>query len=260
MRSLIFLTHCVGVGLCVLSRESPSQAKHQWRCFSRTIQPLLFATFVRSEKTTEHELQDRRSFELFTFKIEKGALLLLVMNLNEVQIKVVLYLHRDLSWKDFFFFALRILIFSWLGGCSLLAFIVSSFPITPLSWMKGTMALTRVLLTHFIATVIMLVAYCTTLMSNHQELYYHFRKWLDLLVVLGGKSINHVFATFNKVRSSQNTSCPKFSGFTKSKEPLEPLCSCRATVSGHNPRCVFIFWFLIMTFSVRWAFLFSAEL
>lgn len=135
------------------------------RSFSSTILPSLFATFVKSVKTTKHKLCDRTSFVYIEERKRRSAaaFLIITMNLNEVQIKVVPYPHRDLSWKDFLFFflSLRILIFSWLGGCSLLAFIVSSFPITPLSWMKGTMALTRVLLTHFITTVIMFVAYCT---------------------------------------------------------------------------------------------------
>lgn len=172
MMSLIFLTYCVGVSLCVLSREPPSDADLQCsdsfrpsaRSFSSTILPSLFATFVKSVKTTKHKLCDRTSFVYIEERKRRSAaaFLIMTMNLNEVQIKVVPYPHRDLSWKDFlFFFSLRILIFSWLGGCSLLAFIVSSFPITPLSWMKGTMALTRVLLTHFITTVIMFVAYCT---------------------------------------------------------------------------------------------------
>lgn len=172
MMSLIFLTYCVGVSLCVLSREPPSDADLQCsdsfrpsaRSFSSTILPSLFATFVKSVKTTKHKLCDRTSFVYIEERKRRSAaaFLIITMNLNEVQIKVVPYPHRDLSWKDFlFFFSLRILIFSWLGGCSLLAFIVSSFPITPLSWMKGTMALTRVLLTHFITTVIMFVAHCT---------------------------------------------------------------------------------------------------
>lgn len=132
--------------------------------FLAQILPSLFATFVKSVKTTKHKLCDRTSFVYIEERKRRSAaaFLIITMNLNEVQIKVVPYPHRDLSWKDFlFFFSLRILIFSWLGGCSLLAFIVSSFPITPLSWMKGTMALTRVLLTHFITTVILFVAYCT---------------------------------------------------------------------------------------------------
>lgn len=168
-----YFSHIVSVSVFAFYPENLHQMQicnvltvsvRQRGAFLAQILPSLFATFVKSEKTTKHKLCDRTSFVYIEERKRRSAaaFLIITMNLNEVQIKVVPYPHRDLSWKDFlFFFSLRILIFSWLGGCSLLAFIVSSFPITPLSWMKGTMALTRVLLTHFITTVIMFVAYCT---------------------------------------------------------------------------------------------------
>lgn len=168
-----YFSHIVSVSVFAFYPENLHQMQicnvltvsvRQRGAFLAQILPSLFATFVKSVKTTKHKLCDRTSFVYIEERKRRSAaaFLIMTMNLNEVQIKVVPYPHRDLSWKDFlFFFSLRILIFSWLGGCSLLAFIVSSFPITPLSWMKGTMALTRVLLTHFITTVIMFVAYCT---------------------------------------------------------------------------------------------------
>lgn len=168
-----YFSHIVSVSVFAFYPENLHQMQicnvltvsvRQRGAFLAQILPSLFATFVKSVKTTKHKLCDRTSFVYIEERKRRSAaaFLIITMNLNEVQIKVVPYPHRDLSWKDFlFFFSLRILIFSWLGGCSLLAFIVSSFPITPLSWMKGTMALTRVLLTHFITTVIMFVAYCT---------------------------------------------------------------------------------------------------
>lgn len=169
-----YFSHIVSVSVFAFYPENLHQMQicnvltvsvRQRGAFLAQILPSLFATFVKSEKTTKHKLCDRTSFVYIEERKRRSAaaFLIMTMNLNEVQIKVVPYPHRDLSWKDFLFFflSLRILIFSWLGGCSLLAFIVSSFPITPLSWMKGTMALTRVLLTHFITTVIMFVAYCT---------------------------------------------------------------------------------------------------
>lgn len=169
-----YFSHIVSVSVFAFYPENLHQMQicnvltvsvRQRGAFLAQILPSLFATFVKSVKTTKHKLCDRTSFVYIEERKRRSAaaFLIITMNLNEVQIKVVPYPHRDLSWKDFLFFflSLRILIFSWLGGCSLLAFIVSSFPITPLSWMKGTMALTRVLLTHFITTVIMFVAYCT---------------------------------------------------------------------------------------------------
>lgn len=169
-----YFSHIVSVSVFAFYPENLHQMQicnvltvsvRQRGAFLAQILPSLFATFVKSVKTTKHKLCDRTSFVYIEERKRRSAaaFLIITMNLNEVQIKVVPYPHRDLSWKDFLFFflSLRILIFSWLGGCSLLAFIVSSFPITPLSWMKGTMALTRVLLTHFITTVILFVAYCT---------------------------------------------------------------------------------------------------
>lgn len=194
MMSLIFLTYCVGVSLCVLSRRPPSDADLQCsdsfrlsaKSFSSTILPSLFATFVKSVKTTKHKLCDRKSFVYIEERKRRSAaaFLIITMNLNEVQIKVVPYPHRDLSWKDFLFFfftedfnfllARRLLSFSFY--CEFFSYYSSQLneghdgtdPSAPHSL-------------HYHGHPVCCVLYANVPMSYHQELYYHFGKGLDLV-------------------------------------------------------------------------------